>query len=439
MSSKANQPHQKPSPVLRDSPGSELQYNSVRIIVPVYKNLEVTRRCLESLARTPLPLNASVAIIIDASPEQALIDFCLSEGATRGYKVIVNQENQGFVRSANQGFALDKATDIVLLNSDTVVAGNWLERLQQCAYSTQTAGTATPFSNNGTICSYPLFPNESPMPEGWDVQALDGLFGRVNAGKNLAIPTAVGFCMYIKRRCLEETGEFDAENFGQGYGEECDFCLRATQLGWTHLLCADVFVFHKGGASFSHETKDRKHNADGIMARLHPTYDDLITRFIVEDPAQTLRDNITAARLNERPTDLNNVIGEQAAFRNALRQEIEKEQNRTGLVRAEVNDVQAEREKLEELLTLSRSEFAKTQKALDTAHEALDTLSGNFKNLQSEAGDLLQQVEALSIRLDETGSQLHASLEQNQALPARLEQMLTSRSWRYTRWLRNED
>ena len=49
----------------------------------------------------------------------------------------------------------------------------------------------------------------------------------MNAGHRVGIPTAVGFCMYIRRECLKEVGEFRAEVFGKGYGEENDFCLRA--------------------------------------------------------------------------------------------------------------------------------------------------------------------------------------------------------------------
>jgi acetyltransferase-like isoleucine patch superfamily enzyme len=48
--------------------------------------------------------------------------------------------------------------------------------------------------------------------------------------------------MYIKRTCLHETGPCDEANFGHGYGEECDFSLRASALGWKHAVAADVFV-----------------------------------------------------------------------------------------------------------------------------------------------------------------------------------------------------
>jgi hypothetical protein len=130
---------------------------------------------------------------------------------------------------------------------------DWLDRLRRCASSRPKIGTVTPFSNNATICSYPDVCRENGLPDGVELGELDRVFRRVNAGKIAEIPTAVGFCMYIKRACLDQVGLFDAERFGKGYGQENDFSLRAAEKGWSNVLCADTFVFHQGRASFQSE------------------------------------------------------------------------------------------------------------------------------------------------------------------------------------------
>ena len=56
--------------------------------------------------------------------------------------------------------------------------------------------------------------------------------------------------MYIRRAALADVGLFDADAFGRGYGEENDFCLRASARGWRHLLACDTFVYHEGAVSF---------------------------------------------------------------------------------------------------------------------------------------------------------------------------------------------
>ena len=45
--------------------------------------------------------------------------------------------------------------------------------------------------------------------------------------RSIDIPVGVGFCLYLRRDCLNAAGLFRADLFAQGYGEENDLCLRA--------------------------------------------------------------------------------------------------------------------------------------------------------------------------------------------------------------------
>jgi O-antigen biosynthesis protein len=123
----------------------------------------------------------------------------------------------------------------------------------------------------------------------------------VNAGLSVPVPTAVGFCMYIRRDCLEQTGFFDARAFGPGYGEENEFCIRAADLGWSHRLCGDVFVHHRGGASFGEEAAALKARATGILERIDPDYPARIRAFVAVDPGRHLRRRLDLARLSASP------------------------------------------------------------------------------------------------------------------------------------------
>ena len=38
-------------------------------------------------------------------------------------------------------------------------------------------------------------------------------------------------------------------------GEENDFCYRALEAGWRHVMCDDTFIFHAGTRSFSSEAR----------------------------------------------------------------------------------------------------------------------------------------------------------------------------------------
>ncbi|MBK8533712.1 MAG: methyltransferase domain-containing protein [Candidatus Competibacteraceae bacterium] len=269
----------------------------VDIIIPVYCGRAETQACLSSVLRSRLSVPHEIIVIDDASPEPALTDY-LRELATAGHiTLLCNEQNLGFVQTVNRGMVLHEERDIVLLNSDTEVAGDWLDRLRTCAYSDPDIGTVTPFSNNATICSYPQTCSDNALPLGYTVETLDVLFQRVNAGQSTPIPTAVGFCMYIRRDCLRAVGLFDATHFSRGYGEENDFCMRAIAAGWSHRLCGDVFVYHRGGVSFG----DQRHLLEqaGIVTlhRLYPNYDSAIQAHIAADPAKPLRQAVDAARL----------------------------------------------------------------------------------------------------------------------------------------------
>ena len=269
----------------------------VDIIIPVYRGLTETRACLSSVLRSQQSVPHEIIVIDDASPEPALADYLRELAMAGRITLLRNAQNLGFVQTVNRGMALHEERDVVLLNSDTEVAGDWLDRLTQCAYSSPDIGTVTPFSNNATICSYPKTCADNALPPGYTVETLDALFRRVNSGQSIPIPTAVGFCMYIRRDCLRAVGPFDAAHFGRGYGEENDFCMRAAAVGWRHLLCGDVFVYHWGGASFGAERDLLQQQAIATLRQMHPGYEIAVQAHIAADPAKPLRQAIDAARL----------------------------------------------------------------------------------------------------------------------------------------------
>lgn len=403
----------------------------VRVIVPVYRDLEATRRCLESLAAADLPENASVTLINDASPEPALGQYCEQMAQSAGFTLLENEHNLGFVRTANKGFALDPEADILLLNSDTMVAGDWIQRLQRCAYCADNIGTVTPFSNNGTICSYPVFPLSNDLPQGWSCTDIDRLFQQANDGQHAQLPTAVGFCMYIKRACLTETGYFDEENFGLGYGEECDFSVRASALGWQNVLAADVFVFHEGGASFAGESSDRKRQADKVLHELHPHYDELVLDFIQRDPLYELRSQVDALRLKQRPEEEDAIFAEHHRYSESILQRLsdsqailEKEKRQRQQLDTAIADAQAMLQKLNRELTETRRNFNETDVALTEAQGVVETLNSELQKMDSDLRAAVGELYDTKVRVEQ--------------LTQQIELMEGSRSWRYTAWMRRK-
>lgn len=270
----------------------------VDIIIPVYRGMADTQRCLGSVLHSTLRTPARIIVINDASPDTELTQWLRDQAQCEPrITLLENSTNLGFVQTVNRGMALAPDHDVLLLNSDTEVAGNWLDRLREAVYRQPDIGTATPLSNNATICSYPRFCEKNALPPGHDTASMDALCAATHASIGVDIPTAVGFCMYIRRDCLAQTGPFDAQRFGAGYGEENDFCIRATRHGWRHVLAMDTYVRHVGGVSFGASKSPREAAAQAILHQLHPTYEATIQAHVAADPARPYREALDVARL----------------------------------------------------------------------------------------------------------------------------------------------
>ncbi|WP_299770884.1 glycosyltransferase [uncultured Pseudoteredinibacter sp.] len=253
----------------------------VDIIIPVYRGLEETIRCIEA-AKLSLSFDGVRLIIVDdASPEEKISAYCRKQSTIKNIELISNTQNLGFVASVNKAMrSTDR--DVVLLNSDTIVCNDWLCRIQASSYRSNEIATATPLSNNASICSVPLIENLYVHGE-FPLERIDNVAAKVNKSVLVDVPTGVGFCMYIKREALELVGYFDEDSFGKGYGEENDFCMRCLDHGLRNIMAQDVFVHHEGEVSFSIESTKRKEAAERKLLTLHPHYVDEVEKYLQDD------------------------------------------------------------------------------------------------------------------------------------------------------------
>lgn len=269
----------------------------VDVIIPVYDGFDETMACVFAAVETTFHAACEIVVINDGSPSMRLVE-ALERWAAEGlFTLHNNDKNYGFVRTVNRGMALHGERDVVLLNSDALVYGDWLTRMRQVAISRPKVATVTPFSNNAEICSYPEFVKNNTDALEVNDSSLDALAAKYNDGRVIELPTGVGFCMYIRRPCLDEVGYFDEKKFGKGYGEENDFCLRAGAKGWVHLLAANVFARHCGGVSFGSNKQQLVLNGLRVLARDWPNYDRDIQRFVAADPVFPVRRELDAARV----------------------------------------------------------------------------------------------------------------------------------------------
>lgn len=284
----------------------------ISVIIPIYKGIEDTVLCLESVIRHAPSVAApfEMVLIDDASPEldlRKLVDTFAASHREIPIRALHNERNLGFVATTNLGLRSTKG-DAVLLNSDTVVTAGWLDRLAAAA-SLPDVATVTPLTNHGSICTLPasviqMFSLDTDAP------LIDECATFVAAHSLHMLPeviAGVGFCMYVTRDALDRCGLLDEEAFGRGYGEEVDLCLRATRLGMRHLVEDSTFVYHHGGVSFGDEQKQRRALSSAVIDGRYPYFRPTNTRERAHDPLRVPFASLDLG-LHERKPDRKHVL-----------------------------------------------------------------------------------------------------------------------------------
>jgi GT2 family glycosyltransferase len=262
------------------------------VVVPVYGDVQATIDCFESLVKAKASRSGKDAFRIlavdDASPEMELRRHLNELAAANKIDLLVNAVNLGFVGTINRALKEIPTGDVVLLNSDTIVAPGFVDRLAAAARSAPNIGTVTPLSNNGDIFSFPTPNDVNPMPRYEEMLAIDRVASVANPGDAIDVPSGIGFCLYITRDCLDSVGEL-SENFERGYLEDVDLCLRARARGFRNVCAPSVYVGHHGSKSFQHEKRSLVLRNLGVLDQRFPNHRKECRAFETADPLRPAR------------------------------------------------------------------------------------------------------------------------------------------------------
>ncbi|HYZ22498.1 MAG TPA: glycosyltransferase, partial [Rhodopila sp.] len=279
--------------------GANPRRRAVTVVIPVHDGGTVVRACLDSVLAS-LPEDARILVVDDGSRDPAIVSLLDDLAGNGSVTLLRHGDPSGFPASANAGMRAARGHDVVLLNSDSLVPPRWLARLRDAAYADPAIGTVTPFSNEASILSYPGPAGTNKQPDQETTNRLDRLAARAHGAAVADIPVGVGFCLYIRRDCLEAVGLLRADVFAQGYGEETDFCLRARALGWRNVALPGLFVGHVSGQSFGAAARHLQARNGRAIERLHPGYHALIAKFLAADPLAEARRRIDALQWRGR-------------------------------------------------------------------------------------------------------------------------------------------
>lgn len=284
----------------RRAPKKAAPQNPLAIIIPVYRDQARVKACLDSVLAS-LPQNSArseIIVIDDASPEPALAAWLSTLAATGRITLLRNDFNLGFIETVNRGLRQHAGHDAVLLNADTLVHGDWMDRLAAALYSAPDIASVSPWSNNGEITSFPQIATPSSVPTLAQLAQIDRIAAELHRSGRIAdavLPACCGFALMLRRSVLQQIGMLDGIALVRGYGEEVDWCLRARAAGYRHLAATGVFVAHSGTVSFRFEKRLRVRQNRTVIAARYPHYYPEYHRFIEEDPLKAARQAVRAA------------------------------------------------------------------------------------------------------------------------------------------------
>jgi GT2 family glycosyltransferase len=199
----------------------------IDIVIPAHNQAAFTLKCLRSIRE--FTKNYRV-IFVDNGSNREELKQVKEELENHPYLLIQNTRNLGFVKAVNQGLSVITAPYVVLLNNDTKVVPDWIEKLK-----------------------FPLVAESQIAACGPVTTAIDCWQGREKMGDGYRVlprsAMLAFFCILIKREAIEKVGLLD-ENFGVGLGDDDDYCMRLKKAGYKLALAQDLLIPHYHRTTF---------------------------------------------------------------------------------------------------------------------------------------------------------------------------------------------
>jgi len=266
----------------------------VRVIIPVFGNEDDLKLLLQDLAKQNY-CKFEIYVVDDGTNSKKL-ELLVDEHreSLKNLFFIRRKFRGGFVRACNEGLRNFKLDVAIILNSDVRIPTNFVYDLATECLSEPDIGSVSAITNKGSIASILDLEKYGTI----DFSQLD--FEQVNrflkkastnnieTFKSIEAPVGVGHAMAISGNAIRDVGILD-ENFSPGYGEEVDWSLRASALGYRHLINPRVFVLHKSGASFGPARGFLISKHSEMIRKMYPNFDFNVRLFVQKDPLRDFR------------------------------------------------------------------------------------------------------------------------------------------------------
>jgi len=239
------------------------------IIIVNWNTKDLLLQCLESLCQGAKGIEKEIFVVDNSS----------SDGSGTAVRkrfpeinLIENQVNLGFARANNQAFSLSSGEYLLLLNPDTQVRGDAIEKMVAFMNNQPKTGIAgaqllnVDGSKQNSIANFPSLATEL-----LNKSFLRWLFPEKFPGKETDYPgpvevdSVIGACMMVRQKAMEQVGLLDEDYFL--FLEETDWCYRMKKAGWKIYHIPQAEILHFQGKSA--EAEKGKARIEYYRSRYH--------------------------------------------------------------------------------------------------------------------------------------------------------------------------
>lgn len=218
------------------------------LVIPLFNQLAYTRACVDSILAHSQDFEL---ILVDNGSTDGTTSYLHALAAQQPHvRLVLNQKNRGFGPACNQGMAAAQGRFVIVINNDTVVPPDWLDRIGS-ALESPGVGMVGPRGHRvaGIQNVHPISYDPRTL-EGFDAFARE--WSERHRNQAWFVDRLMGFCFGMRREVLDRVGGFDPI-FGIGGFEDDDYCMRVQLAGFRLLMIDDVLIHHHSHATFDGE------------------------------------------------------------------------------------------------------------------------------------------------------------------------------------------
>jgi len=230
------------------------------IIIVNFKSKDFTHDCVKSIYQNTEKIKYEIIVVDNNSG-----DGCIEMLAEKYPDVIgyANKENAGFAKGNNIGINMAKGRYLLLLNPDTIILENALDKMVQYMDTNTQAGIAGCRVENPDATLQRACRRSIPTPKVafFRFSGLSKLFPKsklmgkynlsyIDENQETEVDAVSGAFLMCRKEVVKQINGLDEDYFM--YAEDIDFCFRAKQHGWKVMYYPGARITHFKGQSSKH-------------------------------------------------------------------------------------------------------------------------------------------------------------------------------------------